>query len=160
MSQRFEKVAQRRVEQRTEKLKDIRKSRFDIRLNPFLSRPLESIAKEFVRQQQQSATHRSNEPITPYTQFHNHSPIRNTSKHNDSGRRSCMKSTLARPVSTMSDVTSIRTVERLKLIYPTNQKSIYQQFVLIDQIAYIYIQLVVSLGDKTMTVGQFRNFAK
>ena len=186
MAQRFEKVAQRRVEERNEKLKDLRKTRFDMRLNPFFSRPLESVAKEIVRQQQtdqkkvqqSSPTHPmllipSNEPITSYTQFQNY-PNKKVKKlryflNDDEGesgvttttiKRSCLKSSLTRPISTTTDATMIRSIESLKLIYPAIQKTKYQHLFLIDQIAYIYIQLVVMLGHKTMTGGQFRNFAK
>ena len=53
MAQRLEKVAQRRVEERNEKIKSARTSRFDLKLNPFFSRPLESAAKEVERQQQE-----------------------------------------------------------------------------------------------------------
>ncbi|CAF3933464.1 unnamed protein product, partial [Rotaria magnacalcarata] len=43
MAQRVEKVAQRRLEERSEKLKSARKTRFDMKLNPFFSRPLERL---------------------------------------------------------------------------------------------------------------------
>ena len=82
----YEKIAQRRVEERIEKMKSARKTRFDIRLNPFFSRPSEGIAREVGRQhheQQQieqkrlhqiAPTHpilvaQTSEPITVYTQF-------------------------------------------------------------------------------------------
>jgi hypothetical protein len=200
MAQRFEKVAQRRVEERNEKLKSARKTRFDIRFNPFFSRPLESIAKEVVRQQQEqqqieqkkqshsSPTHpiilvRSNEPITPYTQFNNHTesikrPVRKlkildyAGDDNESGsptttllpetiKQPLPKSILTRPTTTTAtDATMIRSIDNLKLIYPSTYKTKYQHLFLIDQISHIYIQLVVTLGYKTMTGGQFRNFAK
>jgi hypothetical protein len=203
-AQYYEKIAQRRVEERNEKLKSARKTRFDIRLNPFFSRPLESIAKEVDRQQQEqqqieqkklqniSPTHpilvtRSNESITPYTQFNNnhHSPreskhsIQKTKKlryftgddhesgaptlitaNNEHIKRANMRSGLIRPISTMTDATMIRSIESLKLIYPSDNKTKYQRLFLVDQIACIYIQLVVTLGHKTMTGGQFRSFAK
>jgi len=203
MAQRFEKVAQRRVNERNEKLKSARKTRFDIRLNPFFSRPVESITKEFVRQQQEqiqieqkkqyhsSPTHpiilvRSNEPITPYTQFNNHTesikkPIRKLKKlhyatdddDHESGsptttissltetiKRPINKSILVRPTTIATDATMIRSIDNLKLIFSSNHKTKYQHLFLIDQISHIYIQLVVILGYKTMTGGQFRNFAK
>ncbi len=203
MAQRFEKVAQRRVDERNEKLKSARKTRFDIRLNPFFSRPLESIAKECVRQQQEqiqieqkkqyhsSPTHPiilapSNEPITPYTQFNNHTqsikkPIRKLKKlhyatdddDHESGsptttisslsetiKRPIIKSILVRPATIATDATMIRSIDNLKLIFSLNHKTKYQHLFLIDQISDIYIQLVVILGYKTMTGGQFRNFAK
>jgi len=208
MAQRFEKLAQRRVDERIEKLKSARKTRFDIRLNPFFSRPLESVAKEFVRQQQEQQqieqqklhhtfpTHpiilaRSNEPITPYTQFNNNhiesrQPIKKSKKihysmdddDNESGlptssiittattttvietiKQPCIKSESTRPILT-KDATMIRSINNLKVIFPPNHKTKYQHLFLIDQIADIYIQLVVTLGYKTMTGGQFRNFAK
>ncbi|CAF4574663.1 unnamed protein product, partial [Rotaria sp. Silwood2] len=45
MAQRVEKVAQRRVEERNEKIKSARKTRFDLKSNPFFSRPSDSITK-------------------------------------------------------------------------------------------------------------------
>ena len=51
MAQRVEKVAQRRVEERSEKMKSARKTRFDLRSNPFFSRPTDNITKDFVRLQ-------------------------------------------------------------------------------------------------------------
>ena len=185
-------------------MKSARKTRFDIRLNPFFSRPIESIAKEVDRQQQEqqkieqkklqntSPTHpifviQSNEPITAYTQFSSTPQLHRESKHivqktkqfrhftgddHESGppnpitakvehiKRTKMRSGLARPISTMTDATKIRSIESLKLIYPSDNKTRYQRLFLIDQIAHIYIQLVVNLGHKTMTGGQFRNFAK
>lgn len=200
MAQRYEKLAQRRVDERTEKLKSARKTRFDIRLNPFFSRPLESIAKEFVRQQtdqqkvhQTSPTHpimltQSNEPITPYTQFNNHiesiksikkpKKIRymNDKDDHESGspstttvmvenvKRSIIKSGISsRPqttATTTTDAATIRSIEHLKLIFPSNYKTKYQHFFVTDQISHIYIQLVVTLGYKTMTGAQFRHFAR
>jgi hypothetical protein len=198
MSQRYEKLAQRRVEERNEKLKSALKTRFDIRLNPFFSRPLEGTAKEFVRQQQQQEQEQQqkqqhsvpthsiifsgpNEQTTPYTQFHNHTTVKKSKKlrystdDDESGlrsritttttvseplRRPVIKSRLARPISTMTDATMIRSIENLKLIYPPINKTKYQHLCLIDQIASIYIQLVVTSGYKTMTSGQFRNFSK
>ena len=53
MAQRVEKVAQRRVEERNEKIKSARKTRFDLKSNPFFSRPIDSITKDFVRLQQE-----------------------------------------------------------------------------------------------------------
>lgn len=175
-------------------MRSARKTRFDIRLNPFFSRPSESIAKEVGRQQQEyeqqklqhtTPTHsnRTNEAITAYTQFNNHHPSRLEFKYSvqktknfryyidddhESGslpmspatNGSSKRSGLIRPISTMTDATTIRSIESLKSIYPSNHKTKYQHLFLIDQIAYIYIQLVVTLGHKTMTGGQFRNFAK
>ncbi len=185
-------------------MKSARKTRFDIRLNPFFSRPIESIAREVDRQQQEqhkieqkklqhtTPTHpilinQSNEPITAYTQFNNNPNSYRESKRSvqkpkqfryftgddhESGpsnpitakieliKRANMRSGLARPISTMTDATMIRSIESLKLIYPSENKTRYQRLFLVDQIAYIYIQLVVNLGHKTMTGGQFRNFAK
>ncbi len=204
-AQRFEKLAKRRVDERNEKLKSARKTRFDIRLNPFFSRPLESIAKEFVRQQQEqqqieqqklqqsSPTHpimltRANEPITSYTQINNSIQSTKSSRKvrysadedNESGsptiittttttattttmnetiKRPCIKSGSSHPTTT-TDAAMIQSVHNLKRIFSSNHKTKYQHLFLIDQISNIYIQLVVSVGYKTMTGGQFRNFAK
>jgi hypothetical protein len=205
MAQRLEKVAQRRVEERNEKMKTARKTRFDMRLNPFFSRPLESIAKEFVRQEQEqqqyeqrkllnsSPTHpimlaRSNEEITPYT--YNHSihtkPIKkvfktskklrySTPDDNESGspttnvveslpsahaKRSFLRSGSTRPGTTATDAAMLRSIDTLKLIFPTTHTTKYRHLFIVDKIAFIYIQLVVTLGYKTMTGGQFRGFTK
>jgi hypothetical protein len=201
MAQRVEKLAQRRVEERSEKMKSARKTRFDIRLNPFFSRPLESIAKEVVRQQQEqqqkllssSATHpiilaRSNEEITPYTFNNNNAqtkPIKkviriskklrySTPDDNESGspttsvieshpsaitKRPFIKSDSTRPTTT-TDAAMIRSIDTLKLIYPSTHITKYRHLFIVDKIAIIYIQLVVTLGYKSMTGGQFRSFAK
>ncbi|CAF2048900.1 unnamed protein product [Rotaria magnacalcarata] len=208
MAQRVEKVAQRRLEERSEKLKSARKTRFDMKLNPFFSRPLESIAKEFVRQQQEQQQHeqkRFNHPypthpiiasqvhedFTPYTfsnNNNNHSQpigsprkiIRRTKKLNypiddddENGlpvattvgetvvlaniKQSSTRSASHRPGTT--DAAMLKSINTLKLIFPAEHSTKYRHLLLVDNIAYIYIQLVVTLGFKTMTGGQFRHFA-
>ena len=127
----------------------------------------------------------STEPITAYTQFNHHQlptkhSVQKTKKlryfigdDHESGtpttitatsemiKRSARKSGLTRPISTTTtDATMIRSIESMKQIYPSNHKTKYQHLFIVDQIASIYIQLVVMLGHKTMTGGQFRNFAK
>ena len=206
MAQRVEKVAQRRLEERNEKIKSARKTRFDIRLNPFFSRPIGSIAKEFVRQQQNepekvhnSSKHpiilsQSPEDITAYT-FVNNSykePSKSIKKNNkeskklhysidddddESGspkastisessspsvsiKRSLIKSGSTRSATSTTDAIMIRSINALKLIFPSDHKTKYQPLFLVDNLAYIYIQLVVTPGYKTMTGAQFRNFAK
>lgn len=179
-------------------MKSARKTRFDIRLNPFFSRPSESVAKEVDRQQQEqqqieqkrlqqaAPTHpilvtQFNQPITSYTQFDNNPPPKTPSKHSktkklryfadddheggaptpaENTRRTCLKSGSIRAVSTATDGSMIRSGQCLKLIYSSNHRSKYQNYLLIDQLSQIYIELVVTLGSKTMTGGQFRNFAK
>lgn len=203
-AQYYEKIAQRRVEERIEKMKSARKTRFDIRLNPFFSRPSEGIAKEVGRQQQElqqieqkrlqqvAPTHpillaQMNEPISAYTQFNTPSFPQRQVKHSpqktkklryfidddheggapikdatntETQKRSCLKSGSIRPVSTATDCSMMRSIQCMKLIYSSNHRSRYQPFLLLDQISQIYIQLVVILGSKSMTGGQFRNFAK
>ena len=203
-AQYYEKIAQRRVEERIEKMKSARKTRFDIRLNPFFSRPSEGVAREVGRQQQEqqqieqkrlqqaAPTHpilvtQYNEPINPYTQFNSNSSAKNQSNHSipktkklryfadddheggapvngtthaESAKRTCLKSGSIRAVSTATDGSMVRTSQCLKLIYSSNHRSRYQNYLLIDQLSQIYIQLVVTLGSKSMTGGQFRNFAQ
>ncbi|CAF2672261.1 unnamed protein product [Rotaria sp. Silwood2] len=222
MAQRVEKVAQRRLVERSEKIKSARKTRFDMKLNPFFSRPLESIAKEFVRQQHghqqfeqqklnnSSPTHpiilsQSSEDLTAYTfinhnnnhhhhdhdhHHHHQEPIKsyrkiiNKSKQyrystddddDESGsppattvseghsstntKQPSIKSPLNRSGTTI-DAAMIKSINTLKLIFPTDHhRTKYRQLFLVDNIAYIYIHLVVMLGYKTMTGGQFRSFA-
>ncbi|CAF3532594.1 unnamed protein product [Rotaria sp. Silwood1] len=211
MAQRVEKVAQRRVEERNEKIKSARKTRFDMKLNPFFSRPLDSIAKEFVRHQhgqqqfEQQKLHnatptrpivlsQSHEDLTAYTFInhnHHHEPIKSyrkiikkskqyrysTDDEDDdesaspptttvsdnhpstATRHSSIKSPLNRSGTTI-DAAMIKSINTLKLIFPSDHhKSKYRQLFLVDNIAYIYIHLVVTLGYKTMTGGQFRSFA-
>ncbi|CAF0814940.1 unnamed protein product [Rotaria sordida] len=209
IAQRVEKVAQRRVEERSEKIKSARKTRFDIKLNPFFSRPLESIAKEFVRQQhgpqqfEQQKFHstsptypmissQSHEDITAYSFInhnHRHEPMKSyrkiikTSKQyrystdddDENGsptttvvsenhisintKQPSIKSAFNRP-GTTTDAVMIKSINTLKLIFPSDHhKTKYRPLFLVDNIAYIYIHLVVMLGYKTMTGGQFRSFA-
>lgn len=211
MAQRVEKVAQRRLEERSEKLKSARKTRFDMKLNPFFSRPLESIAKEFIRQQQEqqeqrkaqnsTPTHpiiysRSHEELTPYIFISNsqQEPIKfyknfsrrpknlHTSIDDDDEngspttittttlvseilpstnlKQSAIKSALSRSLTAI-DATAITSINSLKLIFSSDHKiNRYQPLFLLDNISYLYLQLVVATGCKTMTNAQFRNFAR
>ncbi|CAF1458170.1 unnamed protein product, partial [Didymodactylos carnosus] len=54
MTQRLEKVAQRRVDERSEKIRSIRLTRFDAKHNPYFSRPLKEFRKDDEEQQQQN----------------------------------------------------------------------------------------------------------
>jgi hypothetical protein len=223
MAQRVEKVAQRRVEERNEKIKSARKTRFDLKLNPFFSRPIDSITKDFVRLQQEQQQQQQIPPqrvlITTPTNVADASPSNNhqtssnpnsqsptnfdtkpkqvttkiiikTKKSSDStdddesgtpaasvietspnnrsslyqspsptSKRPIVKSAATRHSST-TDAITIGSIKKLKLIFPSIYKSRYRHLFLLDKIAYIYIQLVVMLGHKTMTGGQFRSFAK
>ncbi|CAF3343791.1 unnamed protein product [Rotaria socialis] len=213
MAQRVEKVAQRRLEERSEKLKSARKTRFDMKLNPFFSRPLESIAKEFVRQQQEQQQHEqkrfnhaypthsiigslSHEDFTPYTFSNNNNNNNNNHSQPIGSARKIMRRTKqlnysiddddenGSPVTTTAvsqtvvltnikqsstrsashrprttDATMLKSINTLKMIFPVEHSTKYRHLLLVDNIAYIYIQLVVTLGFKTMTGGQFRHFA-
>jgi hypothetical protein len=212
MAQRLEKEAQRRVEERSEKMKSARKTRFDMRLNPFFSRPLESIAKEFTRQHQEqqqydqqkihsaSPTHpiilgRSSADLAqflPTTQPPINNKINSTKKvvikikkshkstveDDESGvqsssitesdpsnpitpniKRPLIKSGSNHHAATNNGVMT-GSKKCLKHIFPSVHKSKYQHLFLLDKIGYIYIQLVVMVGYKTMASGQFRSFAK
>ncbi|CAF1159100.1 unnamed protein product [Rotaria sordida] len=214
MAQRVEKVAQRRVEERNEKIKSARKTRFDVKSNPFFSRPSDSITKEFIRlhqeQQEQnqqqkvlitSPTHTidliqsnnitTNTQLLPNNDGKSTSPkiIKRTKKLVDSTdddesgtpetrqietnqnirnnlyqtsstiiKRSNLKSASNRSIIT-TDTILVGSIQKLKMIFPLNYKTKYRHLFLLDKIAYIYIQLVIMLGHKTMTSGQFRNFA-
>ena len=48
----------------------------------------------------------------------------------------------------------------LKLIYSSNERTPYDRLLLLDKVAYIYMQLVVTNGHRSMTSEQFRQFAK
>ena len=226
MAQRLEKVAQRRVDQRIEKIKSARNSRFDIRLNPFFSRPLDSAAKEVERQHQEQEKNRHRASPThptvllrldgnlPSPLDYRKTPISSKGRPTESAsstlrkskkahhsvdkdddesgppskspdsphrtthrsatsKRSFSKSSLNRhsaattttiastnhSIST-TDISMIASIKTLKLIFSSNHRNPYQHLVLVDQIAYIYIQIVVLLGQKTMTGGQFRSFAR
>ncbi|CAF4657120.1 unnamed protein product [Rotaria sp. Silwood1] len=221
MAQRVEKVAQRRVEERNEKIKSARKTRFDLKSNPFFSRPSDSITKEFVRLQQEQQEQNQQQKvlitspthITDSLQINNNqkslisntqsfmnidgkstSPkiIKRTKKlidsidddesgtletrlvetnsniHNNSYQTSSLSTTTIKRSSLKSasnrsmittDTVIVGSIQKLKMIFPLNYKTKYRHLFLLDKIAYIYIQLVVMLGHKTMTSGQFRNFA-
>ena len=214
MAQRVEKVAQRRVDERNEKIKSARKTRFDLKSNPFFSRPIDSITKDFVRlqqeQQQQQLQQAQSQRVLITTPTHTtdslspsnpQSPInidtrskqittkiiKKTKKLSDSTdddesgtpaasvietsptirsnlysspiKRSLVKSASNRHSATIDAVT-IGSIKKLKLIFPSTYKSRYRHLFLLDKIAYIYIQMVIMLGHKTMTGGQFRSFAK
>lgn len=207
LAQRLEKVAQRRVEERNEKIKSARASRFDLKLNPFFSRPVESVAKEVERQERERSKPRSRSPtillrfipsVFPTPNFEqdqrstakealkkvkkSHSihrkesndegektstePRKRTAHHHRSAtikRTSTGKSTMTMNTSfslvTSTDVSTINSSKRFQLIFSSNQKHHYHHLLLIDQIATIFIQVTVLLGQKYMTGGQFRNFA-
>jgi hypothetical protein len=226
MAHRLEKVAQRRVDQRIEKIKSARNSRFDVRLNPFFSRPLDSAAKEVERQQQEQERNRHraspSHPTVllrldgnmPSSLDYRKTPISSKDGPSESSsstlkkskkahhvvdkdddesgppskssgsphrsahrsatsKRSFSKSALNRHSATTTmtiastnhsisttDISAIASIKTLKLIFSSNHRNPYQHLVLLDQIAYIYIQIVVLLGQKTMTGGQFRSFAR
>ena len=226
IAQHVEKVAQRRVDARNEKIKSARKARFDLKSNPFFSRPSESISKEFARLQQEqqqqieqqrvlisspshmmgpSLSHNSSlNTVTSTSQADSlarparkASPVRrklyqkktkklqeSTDDDDESGtpasptaepnvhppnrvfpssptgiKRPAAKSAAHRPLTT-TDAVKIGSIKSLKLIFPAMYKSRYRHLLVLDKIAYIYIQLVVMLGHKTMTGGQFRSFAR
>lgn len=227
MIQRLEKVAQRRVDQRIEKIKSARNSRFDIRLNPFFSRPLDSAAKEVERQHQEQEKNRhraspthptvllrldgnlpspldyrktpvsskdgptestsstlrkikkahhvldkdddnesgppSKSSGSPHRSTHRSATSKRSFSKSSSNRHSAATTTTIASTNhsiSTTDISMITSVKSLKLIFSSNHRNPYQHLVLVDQIAYIYIQIVVLLGQKTMTGGQFRSFAR
>lgn len=218
MAQRVEKLAQRRVEERNEKIKSARKTRFDIKSNPFFSRPSDTIGKESERLQQEqieqlqqhilmgysmdpSLSNNNQSLNTSITQSTNtfdgrfkiNSPkiMKRTKKavdltdDDESGtpegksmdnnqtfrtnmsstssspiKRSALKSATNRSVITTTELSVIGPIKKLKMIFPLNYKTKYRHLFLLDKIAYIYIQLVIMVGHKTMTGAQFRSFAK
>lgn len=225
MAQRVEKVAQRRVEERNEKLKSERKTRFNLKSNPFFSRPPELITKDFARLQQEQqeyiapqrvlittptnvidsissndnhqASSIFNTQSSPVTEKNSKQTItkivkktkklfnsaddddddesgrpaasvietnQNSRSHlyhspSASIRRPIIKSASTRHI-TPAEATMLGAIKKMKLIFPLNYKSKYRHLFLVDKIAYIYIQLVIMLGHKTMTSGQFRSFTK
>ena len=63
---RVEKVARRRLDERNEKLRSARAARFDLRTNPFFSRPLHSSKKGVTRlEQEQPSTEEQTEDVSP-----------------------------------------------------------------------------------------------
>ncbi len=228
MAQRVEKVAQRRVEERSEKIKCERKTRFNLKSNPFFSRPPDVISKEFQRLQQeqqeqippsrvlittptnlfesiQSNNNNNNNnqtsPVPPNSQplpifdikskytpskiikktkklldtaddDESGSPaasVIETSQNTRSHLHHSVSATIRRPIIksvttirhiSSTDAAMIAAIKKMKIIFPLNYKSKYRHLFLLDKIAYIYIQLVIMLGHKTMTSGQFRSFAK
>ncbi|CAM2703411.1 unnamed protein product [Rotaria socialis] len=215
MAQRVEKVAQRRVEERTEKIKSARKTRFDLKSNPFFSRPSDTVTKEFMRLQQEQQEQLQQQKVLISSPAHpsqsNHgsymsspqlsshfdgkskiiSPkiVKKTKKLIDSTdddesgtpearmietnqtirsslypvtsspiKRSTLKSASNRSVTT-TEAAVVGPIRKLKMIFPLTYKTKYRHLFLLDKIAYIYIQLVIMLGHKTMTGAQFRNFA-
>ena len=89
---------------------------------------------------------------TNRTMANNSSPVA-------AAKRPMVKSFGNRPLTTL-DAVKIGSIKTLKLIFPATYKSRYRHLLIVDKIAYIYIQLVVMLGHKTMTGGQIRRFAK
>lgn len=195
IAQRVEKVAQRRLEERNEKIKDARISRFDLRLNPFFSRPLRSKPKQTIGEQQQEEPRNSSPTrLENLSQSQEDLTINNnriespkfvkkvtkkprgfTGDDDESGaptttvtetfsslniKRSSVMSGLIRPIPTTTDATIMRSINTLKLIFSSNHQTKYEYLFVVDKIADIYIQLVVTSGYKTMTSGQFRSFAK
>lgn len=217
MAQRVEKVAQRRVDERNEKIKSERKTRFDLKSNPFFSRPPENISKDFARLQQEQQEHISPQQVLITTPTNlNESSFQQTSPNgidrrsrptttssrvpmktkksangddgddDESGspipgldsstnqtfrshlyhspsasiRRPTIKSAATTRHLSVNESIASSSIKKLKLIFPLNYKSKYRHLFLLDKIAYIYIQLVIMLGHKTMTGGQFRNFTR
>lgn len=105
----------------------------------------------------------SGTPASPPTETTNRTMANNSiqaaSTTTTTVKRSVIKTVGNRPLTTL-DAVKIGSIKTLKLIFPTTYKSRYRHLLILDKIAYIYIQLVVMLGHKTMTGGQFRSFAK
>ena len=221
MVQRVEKVAQRRVEERNERLKCERKTRFDLKVNPLFSRPPELITKEFARLQLEQREQPSQQRVLITTPTNLMDPLevnentqististKQSSPTNDNKSRPTttkiirttkklfdstdddesgapnpstneitqnprnhvyhsQSATIKRPVIKSattryipaSDAAMVGSIKKMKIIFPLHYKSKYRHLFLLDKIAYIYIQLVIMLGHKTMTGRQFRNFA-
>ncbi|CAF2158159.1 unnamed protein product [Rotaria magnacalcarata] len=54
----------------------------------------------------------------------------------------------------------VTSVKSLKMIHPTTSPNKYENMFLLEKIAFIYIELVIRRGYKTMTNRQFRHFAR
>ncbi|CAF1040081.1 unnamed protein product [Adineta steineri] len=168
--QRLEKVAQRRIDERYERIKSARKH-FDLKSNPLFSRPPERKKKESEDLQQEQIKPSTNPlirktknisdteedddeigpPIVLLPETNSIHPYRISSAMS---RRPIIKSATSRYQSTIR----IESDKKLKLIFSSIQKTKYQHLILLDKIAYIYIQFVTILGHKTMTSLQFRSF--
>ena len=201
-AQRVEKLAQRRINERNEKLKNAQSNHFDLKLNPFFSRPLRSKPKQSASEQAELRNSsparldnidQSQEDLTAYT-FINTNPtespravkkvtkkpkkLRYFTGNDDDDESGSPTSTvietfsplnisqpsimsgLTRPITTATDATVIKSIDTLKLIFPSDHQTKYEYLFIVDKIADIYIQLVAISGYKTMTSRQFRNFAK
>ncbi|UJR08939.1 hypothetical protein I4U23_013191 [Adineta vaga] len=160
LTQRLEKVAQRRVEERNERIKSAQKSRFDIKRNPYFSRPPDPKSKEFEDIDLIKSTSHAQRSILPDNKLKQTKILAEIVAEDERGRsafkmkRSMIKSATSRPRSPSKN----NLVKQLRLIYPSTEKTKYQHLVLIDKIAYIYIQFVVIHGYKTMNNVQFRTF--
>jgi hypothetical protein len=186
MSQRFEKVAQRRIEERSERIRNAQKARFDLKLNPFFSRPSHRVIKES-EHLQESPRGLITIPTDPLKSNNNNNNkpkqiiIRKTNRlstkedDDESGilvpeinytdLYETLSAIIKRPIiksatSCHRTTTTTESIKKLKPIFPSDYKTKYRHLVLLDKIAHIYIQLVVILGHKTMTGVQFRSFAK
>ena len=174
IAQRVEQVAQRRLQERNEKLKRIRRSRFDIRLNPLLSRPLTHVDKAQMTptttlQTKDYAVSRASAPssfsIRRTKSFHSGNTFLKKSSELDRSIDSVNGSTPSLlssnlPQQTAMDKYAVGSDRMLKLIYSSNEKTPYDRLLLLDKVAYIYMQLVVAHGHRAMTSEQFRSFAK
>jgi hypothetical protein len=208
IAERVEKLAQRRVEERSEKMKNARKNRFDLRLNPLFSRPPPSRPKETAPGQEESPPEpdlaqdavgvrssqlqnlaRSSDNLSPYTMFNTNRTESNKlvkrprkmryASHvddNESGstpttvietfsslslkRSSITSGSLVSTVARTDATSAITSIEALKVIFSSEHQKEYEHLFVVDRIANIFIQVVVLMGSKTMTGGQFRSFAR
>ncbi|CAF0970106.1 unnamed protein product [Adineta steineri] len=175
ITERIERVAQRRLEERNRKIKDERQRRFDVKLNPFFSRPLKSAPQESLRKQQVyiSSSRYSDhiilrqEDLIIYPSIDSREKLRR-SIDNDEICSSITAATFSsldtrQPSINSEPFVSIKTrtdiTGPLKLIFSSNNQTKYEHLLVVNKIADIYIQLVVKLGSKTMTSEQFRSFA-
>ena len=184
IAQRVEQVAQRRLQERNEKLRRIRTSRFDIRLNPLLSRPLIHVDQKpeqdnaqitpsthsaVTRRNKEYAVHRASAPssfgIRRTKSFHYGNAFLKQSTSLDrsidsvnGGAPTPLSSSLLEQAA--MDKPTVGSDRMLKLIYSSNERTPYDRLLLLDKVAYIYMQLVVTNGHRSMTSEQFRQFAK
>ena len=189
MTKHYEKIAQRRIDERSERIRSAQKVRFDLKINPFFSRPPHRITKESEHLQELPEALTTTTPPDPLESTTiNNKPkriiVRKTKKlstkedDNESGTPTALVSDtnhinsyptsstiIKRPIIKSATnhyrtPTMIGSIKKLKPIFPAEYKAKYRHLLLLDKIAYIYIQLVVILGHKTMTGVQFRNFTK
>jgi hypothetical protein len=165
-------VAQQRVDERINKMRSARKHRFNLKTNPLFSRPSRSLTNDVCQSRQDTATTTTIECQTSLRQesIETHDKqmpaattmTRSRTAHvsylasSESIKRTIRKST----GNSVYNTCQIDSSSCLKLIFSIASNVQYSRLLLVDQIASIYIQFVVTFDQRLMTSRQFRRFAK